>query len=172
MAMLNHVMARGTAAICNNYLRGGPGALSTPDQDFLSDMDKIGATLFHAFGAAKNGSLPAASASDEDWSLLADAFINAGGTPAEMNVLPMSARNSKVSARQSRNYIYPLCRCRVSPGDTSKPLCSMRSPGISRDLLICVSDGELSRHTCPFDWPAIFAEVSKADWPPTPDMHC
>lgn len=51
--MLNHVMARETAAACNNYLRHGPGALSTPDQDFLGDMDKIGATLFHAFGAAK-----------------------------------------------------------------------------------------------------------------------
>jgi hypothetical protein len=87
LAMLNHVMSRETAATCNNYLRQGPGALSTPDQDFLADMDKIGATLFRAFGAAKNGGLPAAAASDEDWSLLADAFINAGGTPAEMNAI-------------------------------------------------------------------------------------
>lgn len=85
--MLNHVMARETAAACNNYLRHGPGALSTPDQDFLGDMDKIGATLFHAFGAAKRGGLPAASASDEDWSLLADAFIKAGGTSVEMNAI-------------------------------------------------------------------------------------
>ncbi|GLQ78779.1 hypothetical protein GCM10007881_22950 [Mesorhizobium huakuii] len=33
--MLNHVMARETAAACNNYLRHGPGALSTPDQPGL-----------------------------------------------------------------------------------------------------------------------------------------
>ncbi|WP_244571376.1 hypothetical protein [Mesorhizobium carmichaelinearum] len=85
--MLNHIMARETATTCNNYLRQGPGALSTPDQDFLSDMDKIGATLFRAFGAAKKGGLPAASASDEDWSLLADAFIKVGGTPAEMDAI-------------------------------------------------------------------------------------
>ncbi|UVK46253.1 hypothetical protein BPNPMPFG_001874 [Mesorhizobium sp. AR07] len=87
LAMLNHVMARETAATCNSYLREGPGALSTLDQDFLTDMDKIGATLFHAFGAAKNGGLPAAAASDEDWSLLADAFMNVGGTPAEMDAI-------------------------------------------------------------------------------------
>ncbi|MER9583240.1 hypothetical protein [Mesorhizobium sp. M0276] len=90
--MLNHVMARETAAICNNYLREGPDALGTPDQDFLIDMDKVGATLFHAFGAAKNGSLPAAAASDGDWSLLADAFINAGGTPAEMTAIANMSR--------------------------------------------------------------------------------
>jgi len=87
LAMLNHVMARETAITCNNYLRNGPDALSMPDQDFLADMDKIGATLFHAFGAAKKSGLAAASASDEDWSLLADAFINAGGTPTEMNAI-------------------------------------------------------------------------------------
>ena len=85
--MLNHVMARETVTTCNNYLRQGPGALSMPDQDLLSDMDRIGATLFHAFGAAKQDGLPAASASDEDWSLLADAFIKAGGTPVEMNAI-------------------------------------------------------------------------------------
>ncbi|WP_136621442.1 MULTISPECIES: hypothetical protein [Mesorhizobium] len=90
--MLNHVMARETAATCNNYLREGPGALSTPDQDFLIDMDKVGATLFHAFGAAKNGGLPAAAASDGDWSLLADAFINAGGTPAEITAIANVSR--------------------------------------------------------------------------------
>lgn len=87
LAMLNHVMARETAVTCNNYLRKGPDALSMPDQDFLTDMDKIGATLFHAFGAAKNGGLPAAAASDEDWSLLADAFISSGGTPTEMSAI-------------------------------------------------------------------------------------
>ena len=47
-----------------------------PDQDFLIDMDKVGAALFHAFGAAKNGGLPAAPTSDGDWSLLVDAFIS------------------------------------------------------------------------------------------------
>ncbi|WP_352126986.1 hypothetical protein [Mesorhizobium sp. dw_380] len=87
LAMLNHVMARETAATCNNYLRQGPGALSTPDQDFLPDMDKIGATLFHAFGAAKNVGLPAVAARDEDWSLLAEAFISSGGTQAEMDAI-------------------------------------------------------------------------------------
>lgn len=86
LAMLNHVMARETAATCNNYLRQGPGALSAT-QVFLTDMDKIGATLFHAFGAARNGGLPAAAANDEDWSLLADAFTNAGGTAAELNAI-------------------------------------------------------------------------------------
>jgi hypothetical protein len=90
--MLNHVMARETATICNNYLREGPGALSTPDQDFLIDMDKVGATLFRAFGAAKNGDLPAAAASDGDWSLLADAFIDAGGTPAEITAIANVSR--------------------------------------------------------------------------------
>ena len=39
-------------------------------------MDKVGAALFHAFGAAKNGGLPAAPTSDGDWSLLVDAFIS------------------------------------------------------------------------------------------------
>lgn len=91
-ALRAHIMARETAATCNNYLRVGPRALSTPDQDFLIDMDKVGATLFHAFGAAKKGGLPAVAASDGDWSLLADAFINAGGTPAEITAIANVSR--------------------------------------------------------------------------------
>ncbi|RWD61639.1 MAG: hypothetical protein EOS36_17320 [Mesorhizobium sp.] len=90
--MLKDVMARESAATCNSYLRNGPDALGTPDKDFLNDMDKIGATLFHAFGAAKNGGLPAADPSDQDWSLLADAFTSAGGTPAEMDAIANISR--------------------------------------------------------------------------------
>ncbi|WP_181168844.1 hypothetical protein [Mesorhizobium sp. B2-4-17] len=51
--MLNHVMARETPATCNNYLRNGPDAISAPGHDVLAHPDKIGATLFNAFGAAK-----------------------------------------------------------------------------------------------------------------------
>jgi hypothetical protein len=82
--MLNHVMERETPATCNNYLRHGPGVLGAPGPDFLAEMDKIGATLFRALGAAKRSGLPAAVPSDQDWSLVADIFTEIGGTPAEM----------------------------------------------------------------------------------------
>lgn len=85
--MLNHVMARETPATCNNYLRNGPDAISAPGHDFLADLDRIGATLFHAFGAAKRSGLPAAVPSDQDWSLVADVFTKIGGTPAEMEAI-------------------------------------------------------------------------------------
>lgn len=87
LAMVNHLTARETPATCNNYLRNGPDAISAPGNDFLMDLDRIGATLFHAFGAAKKSSLPAAEPSDEDWSLIADAFTRSGGTPAEMDAI-------------------------------------------------------------------------------------
>ncbi len=82
--MLNHVMERETPATCNNYLRNGPGVLGAPDGDLLADLDKIGATLFRALGAAKRSDLPAAVPSDQDWSLVADIFTEIGGTSAEM----------------------------------------------------------------------------------------
>ena len=85
--MLNHVMARETPATCNNYLRNGPDAIGAPSDDFMADLDKIGATLFHAFGAAKGSGLPAAAPVDQDWSLVADAFTSNGGTPAEMDAI-------------------------------------------------------------------------------------
>ncbi|MDX8535819.1 hypothetical protein RFM41_33115 [Mesorhizobium sp. VK25A] len=88
--MLNHVMARETPATCNNYLRIGPDAVSAPDSEFLAHLDKIGATLFHAFGAAKRSGLPAAEPEDQDWSLVADAFTKGGGTPAEMEAIANS----------------------------------------------------------------------------------
>ncbi|TIP01894.1 MAG: hypothetical protein E5X72_23540 [Mesorhizobium sp.] len=87
LTMVNHLMARETPVTCNNYLRYGPDAISAPGNDFLVDLDRIGATLFHAFGAAKRSSLPAAEPSDEDWSLIADAFTRNGGTPAEMDAI-------------------------------------------------------------------------------------
>lgn len=87
LTMLNHLMARETPATCNTYLRNGPDAVSAPDNDFLVDLDRIGATLFHAFGAAKRSALPAAEPGDEDWSLVADAFTKSGGTPAEMDAI-------------------------------------------------------------------------------------
>lgn len=58
-----------------------------PSHDFLAHLDKIGATLFNAFGAAKRSGLPAAVPSDQDWSLVADAFIRSGGTPVEMDAI-------------------------------------------------------------------------------------
>ena len=85
--MLNHVMARETPATCNNYLRNGPDAISAPGHDFLADLEKVGATLFRAFGAAKRSGLPAAEPSDQDWSLVADIFTKIGGTPAEMEAI-------------------------------------------------------------------------------------
>ncbi|TPK96274.1 hypothetical protein FJ567_21475 [Mesorhizobium sp. B2-4-16] len=85
--MLNHVMARETPATCNNYLRNGPDAISAPGHDFLADLDRIGATLFRAFGAAKRSGLPAAVPSDQDWSLVADVFTKIGGTSAEMEAI-------------------------------------------------------------------------------------
>jgi len=84
---LNHVMARETPATCNNYLRNGPDAISAPGHDFLVDLDRIGATLFHAFGAAKSSGLPATEPSEEDWSLVAGAFTKGGGTLAEMDAI-------------------------------------------------------------------------------------
>ncbi|MBZ9849240.1 hypothetical protein LB565_14740 [Mesorhizobium sp. CA14] len=85
--MLDHLMARETPDICNNYLRNGPDAVSAPDSEFLAHLDKVGATLFRAFGAAKRSGLPAAEPEDQDWSLLADAFTKSGGTPAEMDAI-------------------------------------------------------------------------------------
>ncbi|WP_245429336.1 hypothetical protein [Mesorhizobium sp. WSM3860] len=85
--MLKHVMERETPATCNRYLRDGPVALSMPEQDFLMHMDKIGATLFHAFGAAKGSGLRAAAPVDQDWSLVADAFTRNGGTTAEIDAI-------------------------------------------------------------------------------------
>ncbi|TPN76745.1 tetratricopeptide repeat protein [Mesorhizobium sp. CU2] len=87
IAMLNHLMARETPATCNNYLRNGPDAVIAPDHEFLMDMDRIGATLFRAFGAAKKSGLPAAEPGDQDWSLVADAFTKGGGTPTEMEAI-------------------------------------------------------------------------------------
>ena len=85
--MLNHVMARETPATCNNYLRNGPDAVSAPGHDFLADLDRIGAALFRAYGAAKRSGLPAVEPSDQDWSLVADVFTKIGGTPAEMEAI-------------------------------------------------------------------------------------
>ncbi|MBZ9841097.1 hypothetical protein [Mesorhizobium sp. CA5] len=85
--MLNHVMARETPTTCNNYLRNGPDAISAPGHDFRADLDRIGATLFRAFGAAKRSGLPAAVPSDQDWSLVADVFTKIGGTPAEVEAI-------------------------------------------------------------------------------------
>lgn len=85
--MLRQVMARESAATCNSYLAKGPGALNTQDHDFMVGMDKIGSTLFLAFGAAKSSGLPAAPASDEEWSLVATAFVAAGGTQADMEAI-------------------------------------------------------------------------------------
>ncbi|KUM23625.1 hypothetical protein AU467_33080 [Mesorhizobium loti] len=87
LAMVNYLMARQTPATCNNYLRIGPDAVSAPDNEFLADLDRIGATLFRAFGAAKKSGLPAAVPGDQDWSLVADAFTKSGGTPAEMDAI-------------------------------------------------------------------------------------
>ena len=85
--MLNHVMAQETPATCNNYLRYGPDAIGAADNDFMTDLDRIGATLFRALGAAKRSGLPAAVPSDQDWSLVADVFTKIGGTPAEMDAI-------------------------------------------------------------------------------------
>jgi len=87
LAMLKHLIARQTPATCNNYLRNGPDAVNAPDSEFLAHLDKVGATLFHAFGAAKRSGLPATEPGDEDWSLVADAFTRGGGTPAEMEAI-------------------------------------------------------------------------------------
>jgi hypothetical protein len=87
LTMLNHLMARQTPAVCNDYVRNGPDAVGAPDNDFLTDLDKIGATLFHAFGAANRSGLPAVAPADQDWSLVADAFTKSGGTPAEMDAI-------------------------------------------------------------------------------------
>ncbi|RWM34129.1 MAG: hypothetical protein E5Y01_23920 [Mesorhizobium sp.] len=91
--MLNHVMARETPATCNNYLRNGPDAIGSPSHDFMVDLDRIGATLFHAFGAAKDSGLPAAAPVDQDWQLVADAFTRNGGTPAEMDAIASANQN-------------------------------------------------------------------------------
>jgi hypothetical protein len=85
--MLNHVMARETPASCNNFLRNGPDAISAPGHDFSVDLDKVGATLFRAFGAAKRSGLPSGTPVDQDWSLVADAFVKSGGTPAELDAI-------------------------------------------------------------------------------------
>ncbi|WP_217578139.1 tetratricopeptide repeat protein [Mesorhizobium sp. GbtcB19] len=87
LGMLNYLMTRKTPATCDNYLRKGPDAVSAPDSEFMVHLDKIGATLFRAFGAAKRSGLPAAEPADQDWSLLADAFTRGGGTPAEMDAI-------------------------------------------------------------------------------------
>lgn len=87
LTLINHLMARQTAAICDDYLRNGPGTISAPGNDFLGDMDAVGAALFHALGAAKRGGLPAAEPGDQDWALIADAFTKGGGTAAEMNAI-------------------------------------------------------------------------------------
>jgi tetratricopeptide (TPR) repeat protein len=87
LAMLNHLIARQTPATCNNYLRIGPDAVSAPDSEFLVHLDRIGATLLHALGAAKRSGLPAAEPEDQDWSLVAEAFTKNGGTPAEMEAI-------------------------------------------------------------------------------------
>ncbi|RTL96509.1 MAG: tetratricopeptide repeat protein [Hyphomicrobiales bacterium] len=87
LAMINYLMARQTPATCDNYLRSGPDAVSAPDSEFLAHLDKMGATLFRAFGAAKRSGLPAAEPEDQDWSLVADAFTKSGGTPTEMGAI-------------------------------------------------------------------------------------
>ncbi|RAZ86945.1 hypothetical protein DPM33_26720 [Mesorhizobium hawassense] len=87
LGMLNYLMTRQTPATCNNYLRKGPDAVSAPDSEFLVHQDKIGATLFRAFGAAKRSGLPAAEPADQDWSLVAEAFTRGGGTPTEMDAI-------------------------------------------------------------------------------------
>lgn len=85
--MLNHVMANRSSATCDRYVRDGPSAIEAPDQAFMINLDRIGATLFHAFGAAKNSGLPATAASDEDWSMLASALAKAGATQEEMKAI-------------------------------------------------------------------------------------
>ncbi|MBN9275316.1 MAG: hypothetical protein J0J15_34765 [Mesorhizobium sp.] len=85
--MLNHVMAKQPSATCNRYVREGPSAIEAPDQAFMMNLDRIGATLFHAFGAARNSGLPATAASDEDWSMLASALAKAGATQDEMKAI-------------------------------------------------------------------------------------
>ncbi|MEZ2329746.1 hypothetical protein AB6802_08485 [Mesorhizobium sp. RCC_202] len=85
--MLNQVMARETPASCNNFLRNGPDAISAPGHDFSADLDKVGATLIRAFGAAERSGLPAAMPVDQDWSMVADAFAKIGGTPAELDAI-------------------------------------------------------------------------------------
>lgn len=87
LVVLNYLMARQTPATCDNYLRSGPDAVSAPDSEFLAHLDKMGATLFRAFGAAKRSGLPAAEPEDQDWSLVADAFTKSGGTPTEMGAI-------------------------------------------------------------------------------------
>ena len=93
LAMLNHLITRQTPATCDNYLRSGPDAVSAPDGEFLAHLDKMGATLFRAFGDAKSRGLPDAEPEDQDWSLLADAFTEGGGTPAEMEAIANANRN-------------------------------------------------------------------------------
>jgi hypothetical protein len=87
LAMLNYLMTRQTSATCNNYLRSGPDAVSAPDSEFMVHLDKMGATLFRAFGAAKRSGLPASEPEDQDWSLVAEAFTKSGGTPTEMEAI-------------------------------------------------------------------------------------
>ncbi|RWD63339.1 tetratricopeptide repeat protein [Mesorhizobium sp.] len=87
LAMINYLMARQTPATCDNYLRLGPDAVSASDNEFLVHLDRIGATLFRAFGAAKRSGLPAAEPEDQDWSLVAEAFTKSGGTPTEMEAI-------------------------------------------------------------------------------------
>jgi tetratricopeptide (TPR) repeat protein len=93
LAMLNYLMTRQTPATCDNYLRRGPDAVSAPDNEFLAHLDRIGATLFRAFGAAKRSGLPAAEPEDQDWSLVADAFTKSGGTPTEMEAIANANQN-------------------------------------------------------------------------------
>jgi hypothetical protein len=90
--MLRHVMARESAVTCNSYLAKGPSVLSARDHDLMMDMDKIGTTLIHAFGAARSSGLSAATVNDQDWSMVADAFTKAGGTPAEMEAIASANR--------------------------------------------------------------------------------
>ncbi|TIV22991.1 MAG: hypothetical protein E5W02_06920 [Mesorhizobium sp.] len=123
--MINYLMARQTPATCDNYLRLGPDAVSAPDNEFLVHLDRIGATLFRAFGAAKRSGLPAAEPEDQDWSLVAEAFTKSGGTPTEMEERT-PIRLSRVCARQRRNCMQRPFRCTANLDDMSKPPCSTR----------------------------------------------
>ncbi|TIV63577.1 MAG: hypothetical protein E5V86_18280 [Mesorhizobium sp.] len=125
LAMINYLMARQTPATCDNYLRLGPDAVSAPDNEFLVHLDRIGATLFRAFGAAKRSGLPAAEPEDQDWSLVAEAFTKSGGTPTEMEERT-PIRLSRVCARQRRNCMQRPFRCTANLDDMSKPPCSTR----------------------------------------------
>ncbi|WP_246679560.1 hypothetical protein [Mesorhizobium sp. B2-3-5] len=125
--MLNHVMARETPATCNNYLRNGPDAISAPGHDFLAHLDKIGATLFNAFGAAKRSGLPAAVPSDQDWSLVADAFIRSGGAPVEMDAIANVDQDFEGLCPAVAKFYAAALSLQGEPGWHIKPPCSTPS---------------------------------------------